>query len=92
MNTVYLVVVSNYENVVRECGVEATEILGAYKYRTDARNKAFEYIDKVLKDGYYVLDEERNNFDEDEFVRFFYNNQENWNDYFEVMIIEKEVQ
>ena len=89
-NKVYLVYMSNYEEVVRD-GAEATEILGLYKDPAEAKAVAKAQINKVLEDHNWVLDEERNDLDRDWFVRFFFNNQENWDVYFELSVAELEV-
>ena len=90
MKKIYLVYMSNYEEVVRD-GAEATEILGIYEDKEKAYNVARNQINKVLEDHNWVLDEERNDLDRDGFVRFFFNNQENWNCYFEINVTELEV-
>jgi hypothetical protein len=90
MEKVYLVYMSNYEEVVRD-GAEATEILGVYKNKEEAYNVAKAQINKVLDDHNWVLDMERDDLDRDWFVRFFFNNQENWDCYFELSVAELEV-
>ena len=89
-NKVYLVYMSNYEEVVRD-GAEATEILGIYNNKEEAYNVARSQINRVLEDHNWVLDEERNDLDRDEYVRFFFNSQENWDCYFELSVTELEV-
>lgn len=90
MEKIYLVYMSNYEEVVRD-GAEATEILGIYKDKEKAYNVARNQINKVLEDHNWALDDERNDLDRDGFVRFFFNNQENWDCYFEITVTEMEV-
>ena len=91
MEKVYIVYYSNYEDTVRDCGCDATEIIGVFKNKEDAIKRAKDKIDWTLTDGCYILDEERNDIDRDNMVRFFYNNQENWRDYFEIVVEECEV-
>lgn len=91
MEKIYIVYYSNYEDVVRDCGCEATEILGVFKNKEEALKLAKEKINWTLNEGYYVLDIERDDIERDNMVRFFYNNQENWSDYFEIIIKESEV-
>lgn len=88
-NKVYLVYMSNYEEVVRD-GAEATEILGVYNNKEEAYNVARNQINKVF-DHNWVLDMERDDLDRDGYVRFFFNNQENWDCYFELSVTELEV-
>jgi hypothetical protein len=89
-NKVYLVYMSNYEEVVRD-GAEATEILGIYNNKEEAYNVARSQINRVLEDHNWILDMERNDLDRDGYVRFFFNNQENWDCYFELTVAELEV-
>lgn len=90
MEKVYIVYEMNYGDLVPEC--DAANILNVYKNYEAALEKAKELIKNTLDDGYYILDEERDNIERDNHVRFFYNHQENWNDYFEICIETKEVQ
>lgn len=90
MEKVYLVYMSNYEDIVRD-GAEATEILGIYKDKEKAYEVARNQINKVLKNHSWVLDNERDDLDRDGYVRFFLFNQENWDCYFEISVTELEV-
>jgi hypothetical protein len=90
MEKIYLVYMSNYEEVVRD-GAEATEILGVYKNKEEAYNVARAQMNKTLNDHNWVLDMERDDLDRDGYVRFFFNNQENWDCYFEISVTELEV-
>lgn len=90
MEKVYLVYMSNYEEVVRD-GAEATEILGVYKNKEEAYKVARAQMNKTLNDHNWLLDIERDDLDRDEYVRFFFNNQENWDCYFEISVTELEV-
>lgn len=77
-----------YESLYGELQQEndTTEIIGLYRTKKQATQKAKEIIQNELKDGNYILDNERKNIEEDSFVRFFYGWQENWNCYYEIII------
>ena len=77
----YLVYESLYGELLYEC--ESTIIVGVYDSLEKAKNKVKELINA---EEYYVLDNERNDLEKDNFVRLFYSYQENWNDYFEIII------
>ena len=79
----YLVYESLYGELLYEC--ESTFIVGLYDSKEKAINKVKELIEQDLKDN-WVLDEERKDLENDNHIRLFYNNQENWNDYFEILI------
>lgn len=87
----YLVYESLYGELLYEC--ESTNIIGLY----NTKEKAIDKVNKMIKqqlgnDSNYVLDTEHNNINEDNFVRLFYNNQDNWNCYYEILIIKVEVE
>lgn len=87
----YLVYESLYGELLYEC--ESTNIIGLY----NTKEKAIDKVNKMIKqqlgnDSNYVLDREHNNINEDNFVRLFYNNQDNWNCYYEILIIKVEVE
>lgn len=87
----YLVYESLYGELLYEC--ESTNIIGLY----NTKEKAIDKVNKIIKqqlgnDSNYVLDREHNNINEDNFVRLFYNNQDNWNCYYEILIIKVEVE
>ena len=87
----YLVYESLYGELLYEC--ESTNIIGLY----NTKEKAIDKVNKMIKqqlgnDSNYVLDREHNNINEDNFVRLFYNNQDNWNCYYEIFIIKVEVE
>ena len=83
-----------YESLYGELQYEndVTEIIGLYKTKKGATKKAKELIKNELKNGDYVLDDERKDLENDSFVRFFYGKQENWNCYYEIIITKLEVQ
>lgn len=87
----YLVYESLYGELLYEC--ESTNIIGLY----NTKEKAIDKVNKMIKqqlgnDSNYVLDREHNNINEDNYVRLFYNNQDNWNCYYEILIIKVEVE
>lgn len=83
----FLVYESLYEELARECG-ESTSIIGLYDSKEKAFKKAQELIDIDVKENNFVLDIERDNLQEDNYVRLFWNNQENWSCYCEICIEE----
>lgn len=86
----YLVYESLYGDLQLEC--DTTSIVGLFKNKKDAIKRVNEIIDSELKDGEYVLDCDRNKLEEDNYVRFFYKEQENWGCYYELFIEKLEVQ
>lgn len=86
----YLVYESLYGDLLQEC--DSTNIIGLYNSREKAIEKAKYNIEQDTKTNNYVLDNEKNNLEEDNFVRLFYNNQENWGDYYEIIIKKIEVE
>ena len=86
----YLLYESLYGDLLQEC--DSTNIIGLYDTLEKAIEKAKYYIEQDTKCNNYVLDDERKNIEEDNFVRLFYNNQENWNDYYEIIIQKIEVE
>jgi len=86
----YLLYESLYGDLLQEC--DSTNIIGLYDTLEKAIEKAKYNIEQDTKCNNYVLDDERKNIEEDNFVRLFYNNQENWNDYYEIIIKKIEVE
>lgn len=82
----YLVYESLYGELLYEC--ESTTIVGLYDSKEKAINKVKELINAEED---YVVDIDRDNLEEDNFVRLFYNEQENWNCYYEILIKEIEL-
>ena len=80
----YLLYESLYGVLVDECG-ESTSIIGLYETEKQAIEKANEFMKKGIE-NHYVLDVERDNIERDNYVRLFYYNQENWSDYYEILI------
>lgn len=81
----FLVYESLYGELLYEC--ESTTIVGLYDSKEKATNKVKELIDA---EEFYVVDVE-SNLEENDYVRLFYNNQENWNCYYEILIKEIEL-
>lgn len=82
----YLVYESLYGELLYEC--ESTTIVGLY----DTKERAIKKVkDLINAEDSYVLDIERNNIEEDNHVRLFYDYQENWNCYYEIIIREIEI-
>ena len=86
----YLVYYSNYEEVVRD-GAEAVKFLGLYRSKEKAMQKAYDQIKIVMENPNMVMDNERDDLERDNYVRFFYDHQENWDYYFEISVSEMEV-
>lgn len=81
----YLVYESLYGELLCDC--ESANIIGLYQTREQAVEKVKSMIKNELESGdNYVLDEEMNDIDNFNYVRLFYNNQENWNCYYEIHI------
>lgn len=81
----YLLYESYYGELIADCG-ESTNIIGLYDNKEKAIKKAKDLIEKSIKENNYVLDKERNNLEEDNYIILFWNNQENWNCYYEIII------
>ena len=86
----YLLYESLYGDLQQEN--DTTEIIGLYDTLEKAQIKAKELIEKDTKENEYILDVERNNLEEDNFVRLFWNWQENWDCYYEIVIKEMVVE
>ena len=65
---------------------DTTNIIGLYETKEQVIEKAKKMIEAELKNGSYVLDNERKDLENDLFVRFFYGWQENWNCFYEIII------
>ena len=53
--------------------------------------KAYDQIKIVMENPNMVMDNERDDLERDNSVRFFYDHQENWSCYFEISVSEMEV-
>lgn len=81
----YLVYESLYGDLLDECN--STNIIGLYETREQAVDKVKSMIKNELESGdNYVLDNEMCDIDNCNYVRLFYNKQENWNCYYEILI------
>ena len=80
----YLLYESLYGELLQEC--ESTDIIGLYDSKEKAIAKAKYLINEDVRCNNYVLDSVSNDIEKDSFVRLFFNNQENWNDYYEIFI------
>ena len=83
----YLLYEQLWGDLVDEC--DPANIIGLYDSKEKAMRKAKELIEYDLGNN-YVLDKERSNLEEDGYVRLFYNNQDNWNCFYEIIIKEME--
>ena len=81
----YLLYESYYGEIVLDVG-DSTNIIGLYSSKEKAIEKAKELIGTDIKNNNYVLDIENNNIEEDGYVIMFWNNQENWSCYYEIVI------
>lgn len=92
---VYVVYQSLYGDLLQETGM-CTEIISVYENLEKAKEKVKQLVSAELantenqKEG-YVLDEEIEK-DDETFFRFFWNKQENWMNYYEIGIEEREVE
>ena len=81
----YLVYESLYGELLYEC--DSTNIIGLFSSKEKAIAKAKEMIKEQLEnDNTYVLDNEKNDIENDSLVRFFFNRQGNWNCYYDIII------
>lgn len=80
----YLLYESLYGELLQEC--ESTDIIGLYGSKEKAIEKAKYLINEDVRCNNYVLDSISNDIEKDSFVRLFFNNQDNWNDYYEIFI------
>lgn len=84
----YLLYESYYGEIVLDCG-DSTNIIGLYKTKEQAIEKAKELIKIDTTENNYVLDDE---IEDNGYWLLFYNNKENWNCYYEIIIKEMEVE
>lgn len=90
----YLLYESLYGELLYEC--DSTNIIGLFSSKEKAIEKAKKMIKEQLEnDNTYVLDNEKNDIENDNLVRFFFNNQDNWNCFYDIIIekleLDKEV-
>ena len=88
---VYVVYQSLYGDLLQETGV-CTEIISVYDNLEKAKNKMKEIINAEIELGEqgFILDNECE--ENDLIQRLFWERQENWNCYYEIIIEEKEVE
>ena len=86
----YLLYESLYGELLQEC--ESTDIIGLYDSKEKAIEKAKYLINEDVRCNNYVLDDEKKDIEKDNLVRLFYNNQENWNDFYEIIIKKMELE
>lgn len=85
----YLVYESLYGDLLNEC--DSTYIVGLYADKANAIKKAKEMIQEDIKLNNYILDNENDNV-ESGYARLFWNQQDNWNCYYEIIIRKMEVE
>lgn len=84
----YLVYEENYGDCL--CETDAANIVGLFKTKEKAMEKVKERIE-LGKQEHYVLDEEAN-FEEDNCCYMFWQDQENWNEYYAIILEKIEVE
>lgn len=89
---VYVVYESYYGELIQETG-DSTQILGVYKNLEEVKKYIKDIVEADLEDN-YVLDEETDNTINENggYYRLFWNNQENWQCYYEIVAELKEVE
>lgn len=89
---VYVVYESYYGELVLETG-DCTDILGVYTDLEKVKEKVNNIVQSDLADNYVLDDNEKNAIDENGgCYRLFWNNQENWQCYYEIVAELKEVE
>ena len=95
MESVYVITEINYGDLAVDCDV--LEDMEVFKDKDKALERfnciIKEHIDTICTEN-WVLDEEDDieNINVGDIIRFFYDHQENWNSYFEVQIQEVKIQ
>lgn len=80
----YLLYLEYYGDLIIDTG-QSGEIIGLFSTKEKAIKKAKEIMQEDMKENNYVLDKERNNIEE-EYAIMWYNNQENWSCYYDIVI------
>lgn len=90
---VYVVYESYYGELTLDTG-DSTCIIGVYDNIEKAREKIKSRVDYDLQNNFYVLDNECDNEINENggYFRLFYNEQENWGCYYEIIAKVKEVE
>lgn len=89
---VYVVYESYYGELIQDTG-DSTQIIGVYSSLEKAREKVNNIVQADLENNYVLDDESENTINENGgYFRLFYNNQENWQCYYEVVAEVEEVE
>ena len=89
---VYIVYESYYGELIQETG-DSTQIIGIYSNLEKAKEEINNRVQADLGDDYVLDDETENIINENGgYFRLFYNNQENWACYYEVVAEVREVE
>lgn len=88
---VYVVYESYYGELIQDTG-DSTKIIGVYSSLEKAKEKVNNIVQADLENNYVLDDETENIINENGgYFRLFYNNQENWACYYEVVTEVREV-
>lgn len=89
---VYVVYESYYGELIQDTG-DSTQIIGVYSSLEKAKEKVNNIVQADLENNYVLDDETENIINENGgYFRLFYNNQENWQCYYEVVAEVEEVE
>lgn len=89
---IYIVYESYYGELIQDTG-DSTQIIGVYSSLGKAKEKVNNIVQADLENNYVLDDETENIINENGgYFRLFYNNQENWNCYYEVVVEVREVE
>lgn len=89
---VYVVYESYYGELIQDTG-DSTQIIGVYSSLEKATEKVNNIVQADLENNYVLDDESENTINENGgYFRLFYNNQENWQCYYEVVAELEEVE
>lgn len=89
---VYVVYESYYGELIQDTG-DSTQIIGVYSSLEKAKEKVNNIVQADLENNYFLDDETENIINENGgYFRLFYNNQENWQCYYEVVAEVEEVE
>ena len=89
MDKIYILFENTSPLLASDCGCDTFEIIGIYKEKENAIKEKVNIIESYLKDG-YIIDEQDNGKTKDNTI-IFWKHQENWNEYIEIIIQEKEI-
>lgn len=90
---VYVVYESYYGEIIVDTG-SSTNLIGVYSDIEKAKENVEDRVKYDLENYNYVLDQEIDNIitEKGGFYRLFYENQENWSYYYEIIVEEREVE